>query len=142
MAVPRDVQVFPGPPTARREAACPSTVVAGDAVLLGKIPAIALTSYSSLSGTAVFETGGTYRKSVTAATVLSPVSGLAIKQGDKIYADTNGTLDSSTNVTTGFTLDANSSTGTLFGYLDPQYQATILTTATDAAAWVKLAGSE
>lgn len=134
-------QVFPGPPTSRREASCPSTVLAGDAVLLGVEPAVAFTSYSALTGKAVFDLGGTFRLPVTAATVLSPITGLAIKQGGKIYADTNGTLDSATNVTTGFSLDAATG-GTLFGYLDPQYAATILSAQTDSQAWVKLAGTE
>lgn len=54
-----------------------------------------------------------YNLSVLAATTISPLAGSAIKPGDKLYAD-GGTLDATTNVTTGFTIDKNSS-GTYFG---------------------------
>lgn len=108
---------------------CPTTVLAGDAVLIGARPAIALDSYSAASGGTVFRFAGTYNLTVVAATVLSPLTGTAIKQGQKIYADTNGTLDSATNVYYGFTLDAATG-GTLFGALD---QSTALVTGTTNA---------
>ncbi len=108
---------------------CPSTVLAGDAVLIGARPAIALDSYNATSGGTVFRFAGTYNLTVVAATVLSPLTGVAIKQGQKIYADTNGTLDSATNVYYGFTLDGATG-GTLFGTLD---QSTALVTATTNA---------
>ncbi len=96
---------------------CPSTVKSDDAVLIGARPAIALDDYNPNNLGTVFRFCGTYTRTVVAATALSPLTGVAIKQGQKIYADTNGTLDSATNVTTGFTLDGNTS-GTLFGTLD------------------------
>ena len=129
-------QGLAGTPTSPRFALCPTTVKAGDAVLLGGIPAVALNDYSSLTLGTVFYTNGSFYLSVTAKSSLSPSTGAAINPGDKVYAD-GGTLDATTNVTTGFTLDANSSTGTLFGTLDPQ-QTKILTTVTNAAALVRI----
>lgn len=108
---------------------CPSTVLAGDAVLIGARPAVALDSYNSTSGGTVFRFAGTYNLTVVAATVLSPLTGAACKQGQKIYADTNGTLDGATNVYYGFTLDLATG-GTLFGALD---QSTALVTGTTNA---------
>jgi hypothetical protein len=48
--------------------------------------------------------------------VVSPLTGSAIKQGDEIYAG-GGTLDSTTNITTGLTLSKDSS-GVLIGTYD------------------------
>lgn len=126
-------QVFTGTPTSRRFALCPTTVKSGDPVLLGSIPAVALDDYQSNSGGTTFLAGGTFALTVVGATVLSPVSGHKINPGDKVYAD-GGTLDATTNVTTGFTLDANTG-GTLWGYLDPNYVA-VGSGLTDTAAQV------
>ncbi len=109
--------------------ACPTTVLGGDAVLIGGRAAVALTAYSAQDGGATFRFSGTHALTVVAATVLSPLTGTAIKAGQKIYADTNGTLDTATDVTTGFTLDGNTN-GTLFGTLD---QSTALVTGTTNA---------
>ncbi len=105
-----------GTPTSRRFAFCPTTVLAGDAVLVGSVPAVALNSYQAITGGAVFDMNGSFFLSVLGSTAISPISGHALKPGDKVYAD-GGTLDSTTNVTTGFTLDANTG-GTLFGRID------------------------
>ena len=134
-------QSLPGSLTSRRFAKCPATVKANDDVLIGVMPAVALDSYSTLTGGTTFEMSGSYVLSVLAATVISPLTGHQIGFGDKIYAD-GGTLDATTNVTTGFTLDAATG-GVLFGYYDPQQNAAvILSAATNATASVKLAGSE
>jgi len=106
-----------GTPTSRRFALCPSTVKAGDPVLLGTVPAVALNDYQSIELGAVFLMNGSFFLSVLGATVISPQTGHTLKPGDKVYAD-GGTLDSATNVTTGFTLDANTG-GTFFGTIDP-----------------------
>lgn len=111
-------QQFSGTPTGHRFALCPSTIVAGDAVLIGAIPAVANTSYSSTTGGADFYYNGSFYLSVTAKSTLSPAVNAAVSPGENVYAD-GGTLDSATNITHSFTLDANSSTGTLFGQLDP-----------------------
>lgn len=132
-------QVRTGTPTSREFALCPSTVVGGDAVLIGKLPAVALSSYDANTGGAVFCFNGSFALSVTAKSSLSPSTGAAINPGDKIYAD-GGTLDAGTNVTTGFTLDANSSTGVLFGWLAPD-AATISSSATNTSAEVQIGGS-
>jgi predicted RecA/RadA family phage recombinase len=129
-------QVLTGTPTSRRFALCPSTVKAGDPVFLGTIPAVALDDYQTLTLGTTSLTNGSFALSVTAKSALSPSTGHAINPGDTVYAD-GGTLDSTTNVKTGFTLDANSSTGTAFGTLDPE-QALIASTVTNASAWVRI----
>lgn len=112
---------------------CPSTVKAGDPVLIGKLAGVALDDYSvTLLGT-VFRLAGSHDLSVSAVSVISPQSGADINPGDKIFAD-GGSTDSATNVTTGFTLDANSS-GVYFGNLD---QTTKLATTVTGTVTVKL----
>ena len=129
-----------GTPTSPRFAACPTTVTSGMPVLIGNEPAVALDDYQSNLGGTTFYFAGTYGLTVIGRSSESPVVTAAIKFGDKIYAV--GTLDSATNVTTGLTLDANSSSGVLFGYLDPQCNASIITAGTtNTDAGVKLAGS-
>ena len=129
-------QMLLGTPTSPRFAFCPTTVLAGDPVLLGGIPAVALDNYQANEGGTTFYANGTFALTVIGRSTESPVVTAAIKPGDKIYAV--GTLDATTNVTTGLTLDANSATGTLFGRLDPQYQATVSAGATDTGAWVRI----
>ncbi len=112
--------------------ACPSTVLAGDAVLIGKLPAVALDSYNAANGGTTFRFAGTFALTVIAATVVSPPTGSACKPGDKIYA--TGTLDSITGVTTDLTL-SKASGGTPFG----AYAGTGITSGTtDTSALVKL----
>ncbi len=125
-----------GTPTSPRFSLCPITVKAGDAVLLGGIPAVALDDYQANEGGTTFYANGTFTLTVIGRSSESPVVTAAIKPGDKIYAV--GTLDAPTNVTTGLTLDANSSTGVLFGTLDPQYQTSVGAGLTDTAAWVRI----
>lgn len=133
-------QALPGPPTSRRFAKCPSTVVAGDLVLLGSIPAVALDNYQSNEGGTTFDTGGTFVISVTAASQLSPLVGSAAAPGDKLYLS-GETLDGTTNVSTGGTV-CRVTGGVHIGFLDPQYQTSVTSGSTDANAWVKLLGSE
>jgi hypothetical protein len=108
-------QVYTGTPTSRRFVTCPSTVVAGDAVLIGVTPAFALDAYSSVTGGATFLMNGSFTATVIAATVVSPVTGSQANPGDALYA--TGTLDATTNVTTGLTI-SKASGGTAFGHLD------------------------
>jgi predicted RecA/RadA family phage recombinase len=129
-------QVYNGTATSRRFAACPSTVKAGDAVLLGSIPAVALDNYQTNEGGTTFLLGGTFALTVIGQTAESPAVNAAIKPGAKLYA--TGTLDSATNITTGLTIDANSS-NTFFGYLDPSY-VSVGSGATDTNAQVMLGG--
>ena len=127
-------QVYTGTPTNSRFAKCPTNVVAGMPVLLGSEPAVALNAYSSLTGGATFYVNGSFALTVIGQSAESPVTTHKINPGDKLYA--TGTLDSTTNVTTGLTIDANSS-NTLFGILDPSYVA-VAAGATDTAAVVQL----
>lgn len=128
-------QKYTGTPTSRRQPiACPSTVKAGDAVLIGSIPAVALDDFQSNVGGTTFLFGGSFNLTVIGQNSESPVVGAAIKPGDKLYA--KGTLDVTTNVTTGLTIDANSN-NTFFGYLDPS-SPTINSGVTDTAATVML----
>lgn len=111
---------------------CPSSVLGGDFVLIGGLPAVAVESYTAAKGGTYFRFSGTFTTTVIAATVVSPITGSAVKPGDKIYA--TGTLDSTTNVTTGLTL-SKASGGTAIG----TYDGTGITSAsTDTAAPVKL----
>ncbi len=127
-------QYYTGTNVSRRQALCPSTVLAGDPVLLGTIPAVALDNYSATTGGTTFLCNGSFVLTVIAATVVSPVTGSAAKPGDKVYA--TGTLDSTTNVTTGLTI-SKATGGTLFGHIDPSY-STITSGTTDTAAVVVL----
>lgn len=123
-------QKYTGTPTSRRQANCPTTVKAGDFVLLGKIPAIALDDYNSNVGGTTFLTNGTFTGTVIARTSSSPLVNSAVNPGDLLYA--TGTLDATTNVTTGLTIDKNSS-NTAFGSLDPtEHAITSGTTSTTA----------
>jgi predicted RecA/RadA family phage recombinase len=112
--------------------ACPSTVKAGDLVLVGALPGVAVDDYNSRNGGTTFRFTGEFLLTVIGATVVSPVTGSAVKPGDKIYA--TGTLDATTNCTTGLTL-SKASGGTLVG----SYSGTgIASTVTDTSAPVKL----
>jgi predicted RecA/RadA family phage recombinase len=110
-------QLFTGTPSSRRQVALPVNIVAGQAILVGNEPAVALDNYQANIGGATCLFNGTFSLAVTAKSSLSPSTGKQVKPGDPIYAD-GGTLDTATNVTWGFTLDANSS-GVLFGHCDP-----------------------
>lgn len=96
----------------------PSTVTSNQPLLVGNLGVVAQESYTPPGG--LTPTGyvscaliGAFFLTVTAKTGLSPSVNSAVKPGDRIYAD-GGSLDATTNVTTGFTLDKNSG-GTLFG---------------------------
>ena len=92
----------------------PSGVDTGDPVLVGDMPGVAETSRSS-DGSATISFEGAYWLSVLASDGASPISGVALKPGDKVYAD-GGSTDSGTNVTTGFVIDVDDSKP-LFGYV-------------------------
>ena len=129
-------QYYTGTPTSRRQAACPASIKAGDPVLLGKIPAVALDDYQAINGGSTFLLNGSFLLTVHAVSQISPAVGAAIKPGDPLYA--SGTLDSATNVTYGLTISATSG-DTPFGHLDPTGSG-ILSAAVDTAAIVCLEG--
>lgn len=112
-------QIYAGTDTSRRSpATCYSGVISGNPYLIGSLPCVAMDTAANVAkGTPTFEFGGGFALTVTAKSSLSPSTNKAINPGDPIYAD-GGTLDTASNMTYGFTLDANSG-GTLFGYLDP-----------------------
>lgn len=83
---------------------CPTTVTSGMPVLIGKRPAVALDAYDANRGGTTFRFSGTFSLTVIGQSAQSPVSTVAIKPGDRIFA--SGTLDAATNVTTALTLDA------------------------------------
>lgn len=100
---------------------CPATVLSGDPVVIGRLAAVANTSYKADTQQASFDLEGAYFLPVTAASALSPFVAAAIGAGDPVYAD-GGVLDAATNVLTGFTLTSNAAGGAnpLFGNaLDP-----------------------
>jgi hypothetical protein len=128
-------QAFTGTPTNSRFALCPSSIVAGQPVLLGTIPAVALNAYSALTGGATFYLNGSFFLTVIGQSAESPVTTHEIHQGDDLYA--TGTLDTATNVTYNLTIDANSG-NTKFGHYDPNNAAVITAGATNAQAIVEL----
>jgi len=129
-------QLLQGTSTSPRFCACPSTVKAGDLVLVGSEPACALNDYQANSGGATFYFSGTFTGTVYASSSHSPITGAAINLGDKLYA--SGTLDSGTNVTTALWISADSS-DTPFGYLDPQLGTAMLSGSTNTAQAIRLA---
>ena len=130
-------QVFTGTPTSRRFALCPTTILAGQPVLIGTIPAVALDNYQVLTGGTTFLLGGTFALTVVGQTVESPQTTHKINPGDKLYAS-NGTFDAVTNITYGFVIDANSANNQ-FGHLDPNY-VSVGAGLTDTAANVIIEG--
>lgn len=112
---------------------CPTTILAGDPVFIGSLPAVALESYSAAKGGTTFRFSGTYKLTVIGATVVSPVTGSEVLQGDDIYA--TGTLDSATNVTHSLTL-SKATGGDKFGTYDSP--TSIASGATSTTARVRL----
>lgn len=127
-------QVYTGTPTSRRQIACPSTVKAGDPLLVGKVPCIALDDYQSNIGGTTVLMGGSFTLTVVGQSTESPTTPSAINAGDALYA--TGTLDAATNVTYNLTIDKNSS-NTPFGNLGPN-DPTIPAGITSASATVFL----
>lgn len=130
-------QYYTGTNVSRRFALCPTTVLAGDPVLIGTIPAVALDNYQANTGGTTFLCNGSFVLTVIAATVVSPITGSAVNPGDKIYA--TGSLDSTTNITTSLVL-SKATGGTLFGHLDPS--GTVITSATTSTTAVVVLEAE
>jgi hypothetical protein len=119
---------------------CPSTVVAGDLCLIGdsKLPGVALETYNADRGGTVFRFSGTYELTVIAATVVSPVTGSAVKEGDTIYA--TGTTDATTGVTHSLTL-SKATGGSKVGTYDSPTAITSGTTSTAARVRLREVGA-
>lgn len=138
-------QIYAGTDTGRRNpAACYSGVLAGQPILIGKttgsinpMRCVALDTAANVANTLpTFLFNGSFALTVTAKSSLSPSTNAVINPGDPIFAD-GGTLDSGSNMTYGFTLDANTS-GVFFGRLDPSGPA--LTAGTTAVVTVIIDG--
>jgi len=82
---------------------CPSGITKGMPVLIGNQPAVAIDNYSSATGGTTFCFEGVYALTVSAASTMSPVSGLSVNPGDQLFA--TGTFDPTTNVTYNLTID-------------------------------------
>jgi hypothetical protein len=108
-------QGFVGSQTNARFVTCPTTVKSGDLVLVGTAPACALNDYQANSGGATFYFSGSFAGTVVASSTHSPFTGVAIGPGGALFA--SGTLDSTTNVTTGLLITADVS-DTPFGRVD------------------------
>lgn len=131
-------QAYTGTPTSRRQCNCPTTILAGQPVLIGKLPAVALDNYQANEGGTTFLFGGSFFLAVVGESSESPGYGLTINPGDRIYAQ--GTFDPVTNITYNLTLNANS-LYTEFGYLDPDPSVNagpVLANTTNVAAAVLL----
>jgi len=116
---------------------CPSTVLAGDLVLIGPdLPGVAVDDYNPNTGGTVFRLSGTFALPVLAATTNSPLVGSTVLQGDKIYLN-GGTQDGTTGITTGGTLSKQSAGGSLVGSYDDTESITSGTTNTEAAVKLK-----
>ena len=94
-----------------------AAVKSGDFLLFGALACVANENDGDATrpstGRISVDLEGCFNLSVVAKTSLSPSTGSAVNVGDKIYAD-GGTLDATTGVTYGATLDKNSG-GTLIG---------------------------
>ena len=109
-------QTFQGTPTSPRFVLCPSTVLPGDLVLVGTEPACSLNGYQANSGGGSFYFTGTFTGTVIGVSQISPAVNEALGPGAALYA--TGTLDATTNVTTGLTI-SGATGGTPFGHIDP-----------------------
>lgn len=134
-------QIYAGTDTSRRNPSnCVSTLISGQPVVMGSggthpMSGVVMDTAANVANslpTILF--GGSFALTVTAKSGLSPSVNAVINPGDAIFAD-GGTLDSASNMLTGFTLDANTG-GVFFGNLDPTGPA--LTAGTTAVVTVVL----
>lgn len=117
---------------------CPSAVTKGMAVLIGNQPAVAIDDYSSATGGTTFCFEGVFALTVIGQSTQSPVSGLAVKPGDQLFA--SGTFDATTNVTYNLTIDktrGNIPFGSFFP-INAFSASTIASGATSTTAAVKI----
>jgi predicted RecA/RadA family phage recombinase len=132
-------QIAQGTPTSPRFAPCPSTVNAGDLVLIGTEPAVARDNYQANSGGAMFYFSGTFSGAVQASSSHSPITGEALGLGAKLYASgTVNTLpDGISTVTTGLWISGDTS-DTPFGYIDPQFGTAMASGTTNTAQAIRI----
>ena len=128
-------QRWQGTPTSPRFCLCPTTVKSGDLVLIGYEPACALNDYQSNTGGSTFYFSGSFEATVEGSSSHSPITGQALNYGDRLFA--SGTLDSTTNVTTGLLISVTT-TDMPFGNLDPSYSAGVGSGLTVTSASVRI----
>ncbi len=115
---------------------CPSAVTKGMPVLIGTMPGVAVDNYSTISGGCQFCLEGVYALTVIAQSTQSPVSGLAMKPGDELFA--SGTLDTTTNVTYNLTIDKTRGNAPFGNYVGT---TTVTAGTTTTSCAVKLTNS-
>lgn len=131
-------QVKIGVPQNNRWYPCPSAVTSGMPVLIGTIAAVAMDAYDSSTGGTTFCLDGSYTLTVIAQSSQSPVGGVALKQGDELFA--SGTLDATTNVTYNLTID-HTIGNVPFGNLEAPSAIALGVTSTTAVVRLKSGGS-
>ncbi len=126
-----------GTPTSQRFCLCPTTVKSGDLVLIGSEPACALNDYQSSTGGATFYFSGSFNGTVEGSSTHSPITGLAINPGDKLYASgTSVPVTGGPTFTTALWISGDSA-DVPFGFLDPTY-VPVASGATDTQALIRL----
>lgn len=130
-------QMFPGTPTSQRFCLCPTSVKAGDAVLIGVEPAVALDDYQANEGGTTFYMNGSFFLTVVASTTHSPFTGSQINPGDQLYASGTPIAVTGGPTVTVNLLISKTTTDTPFGVLDPTY-IPVPSGVTDTGAGVRL----
>ena len=114
----------------------PAAVTKGMPVLIGTMPAVAIDNYNATTGRCTFCLEGIFVLTVIAQSTQSPVSGLTLKVGDELFA--SGSLDATTNITTGLTIDKTRGNAPFGNYLG---SASVTSGATSTTAPVRLQNS-
>ncbi len=130
-------QMYQGTPTSPRFVLCPSTVRAGDAVLIGVEPAFALDDYQENEGGTTFYFNGSFRTTVVGSSSHSPYTPAGIKPGAQLYASGTQHVQTDGPTVTTDLLISVTTTDTPFGQLDPSY-IPITAGSTDTAAGVRI----
>jgi len=123
-ALPRGESFWIAAPIAANSGVGPNS---GDPLVWGNagspsksVALVAMTSYTppgslTATGNISVKRIGAYFLSVAAKSSINPGSGVAIKPGDAVYAD-GGTMDTTTGILYGFTINVNSTTGWFYGH--------------------------
>ena len=112
-------QVYTGTPTSRRQVVLPNVATfntPGQPILVGTEPGFTLDSYQSNFGGCTVLFNGSFSTTIIARSANSPLVTSQVNPGDQLYYS-QGTLDTTTNVTYGGVLDKNVSE-VPFGHYD------------------------
>ena len=132
-------QVYQGTPTSPRFVLCPTTIQAGDIVIIGTQVACALNDYQSVSGGATFYFNGSFTGTVHGSSTESPFTPAAIGPGESLYATGTTEVVGATTFITGLEITADSADH-LVGVLDESYTSGVASGATDTAALIRIGG--